>query len=202
MPLSLGKSLNRCYSMRIPFLDGFYDINTFFNKKSTFLLFGVDSVFIKNPNQKFASGIKILMFKNLKASKFCETFLNLNSYNGENLDIIDQYHSIKGHYSYFVDYKFNESVTLSKFIINEKNIFDCLILYGFTFLAYEKEFFFMIAERQNIIPRLNKKVVRSTGIQIATTKTLEVLEEFSLDSKRGKEGLTPIIGNPEKVLKL
>ena len=48
MSLSLGKSFNRNYRMRIPFLDGFYDIGIYFDKKSTLLLFSIDPVFFNS----------------------------------------------------------------------------------------------------------------------------------------------------------
>ena len=45
MGLTLGKSFNRCYTTRVPFLDGYYNIGTFFNKRSPFLLFRIDADF-------------------------------------------------------------------------------------------------------------------------------------------------------------
>ena len=48
MALKLGKSFDRNYNIRIPFLTGFYDIGIFFNKKSTFLLFSVDQCMQQN----------------------------------------------------------------------------------------------------------------------------------------------------------
>ena len=39
MGLNLGKQFNRNYNVRIPFLDGFYNIGVYFDKRSTFLLF-------------------------------------------------------------------------------------------------------------------------------------------------------------------
>ena len=74
MSLILGKLFDRNYTMRIPFLDGHYNIGTFFNKRSTSLLFSVEPEFDNTPTKH---GIKINMFKNLKSSKFTETFLNL-----------------------------------------------------------------------------------------------------------------------------
>ena len=88
--LSLGKSFNRNYNLRIPFYGGFYNIGIFFNDNSTFLLFSVNSDFSESKHN-LADNIKVNMFKNIESSKFCETFLNLHNYQGVNLDIINQF---------------------------------------------------------------------------------------------------------------
>ena len=51
MALQLGKSFNRNYKIRLPFLDGFYDIGLFYNNKSSFLLFSVDSDFTQSKSK-------------------------------------------------------------------------------------------------------------------------------------------------------
>ncbi len=66
MSLTLGKLFDRNYTMQIPFLDGHYNIGTFFNKRSTNLLFSVEPDFDDMPTK---SGVKINMFKNLESSK-------------------------------------------------------------------------------------------------------------------------------------
>ena len=78
MGLQLGKNFDRNYTIRVPFLDGHYNIGAFYNKRSSFLLFRVDPDFI---NKKVIDhSVKISMFKNLESSTFCETFLKLHSY--------------------------------------------------------------------------------------------------------------------------
>ena len=96
MSLQLGKSFNRNYKIRLPFLDGYYDIGLFYNNKSSFLLFSVDSDFTKSKDLKHS--IKVNMFKNIESSKFSETFLNLHSYRSSSLDIINQFKEIKPEY--------------------------------------------------------------------------------------------------------
>ena len=84
MSLKLGKSFNRSYNIRIPILDGHYNIGIYFDKKSTFLLFRVDPDF---SDSSFKHNIKINMYKNLESSKFCETFIKLHNYRKNTLDI-------------------------------------------------------------------------------------------------------------------
>lgn len=181
MSLNLGKSLNRSYNIRLPFLDGHYNINVFFNKKSTFLLFGVEPNFKEEKNSNY--GIKINMFKNLQSSKFCETFLNLHNYKGTKLDIINQFESVRPEYSESVNFIFNESINLSKITIDDKIFYDTLLIYGLTLESYLNEFIFIVAEKQNIIQRLNKKIVRTTAIQIGTSSSINLLNEFYENSK-------------------
>lgn len=186
MSLSLGKLFDRNYTMRVPFLDGHYNIGTFFNKRSTNLLFSVEPDFSEsNANH----GIKINMFKNLKSSKFTETFLNLHNFRKNTLDIMNQFENIKDDYSYEISFILNETLKLSKVDIDGKNLYDVLNLYGFTMTSYSNEFIFIIAERQNILKKLGKKMVRTTGIQISTGAALNLLDEFHQESKTcGQEG--------------
>jgi hypothetical protein len=194
--LSLGKSFDRSYNMRIPFLDGYYDLGVFFSKKSSFLLFSIDS-----GSGSVKRSAKINMFKNLEASVFCETFLKLHNYRKSNLDIISQFDSIRPEYSSYVSLVMNEGITLQKVKVNDKEFFDTLTIYSFTITSHFNEFIFVVAERQNIIKRLDKNVVRSTGLQISTTSSLQVLEEFHQDSMKGKEG-TRILIPEDKVVTL
>jgi hypothetical protein len=198
MSLTLGKLFDRNYTMRIPFLDGHYNIGTFFNKRSTSLLFSVEPDFISSNTQH---GVKINMFKNLKSSKFTETFLNLHNFRKNTLDIMNQFENIKDDYAYEISFILNETLKLSKVEVNGKFLYDVLNLYGFTMTSYNNEFIFIIAERQNILKKLGKKMVRTTGIQISTSNALGLLEEFNQEAKTcGKEGTQPkiIIPSDEK----
>ncbi len=174
--LNLGKVLNRNYAIRLPFLSGSYDINIFFNKKSSFLLFSIEPDFRDDVNINY--GTKVSMFKKLQSSKFCETFLNLHNYRGKKLDIINQFESIKYEPQSDIHFIFNESINLSKYEFDNKTFYDSLQIYGLTLVTHPNEFIFIIAERQNIIQKLNKKIVRTTAIQIGTNNSISMLNEF------------------------
>ena len=203
MALKLGKSFNRNYNLRIPFLNGFYDIGVFFNKKSTFLLFSVDS---KDMITEESEGIKINMFKNLESSKFCETFLELHNFRKSTLDILNQFKCIRPEYHHEISFKMNESLVISKVEVDEeKTLFDCLNIYGFTLNSYQDEFIFLITERQNIVRQLNRKIVRTSGIQIGTSQALHMLEDYNKERRvSGKVGYERIINinGPKKIIKL
>lgn len=174
--LCLGKKLDRCYNMRVPFSEGFYDIGVFFHKKTSFLLFKVDPVVSISRN---VLGSKITMYKNLQTSKFCETFIDLHSYRSDTLDILNQFNSLKSSLSNYVISLFNETITLGKFEIEpDKILYDTLSLFGFTIDLSQSDFLFIIAERQNINTKIKKKIVRTSGLQIATSQSLITLDDF------------------------
>lgn len=203
MSLKLGKSFNRNYNLRIPFLDGFYNIGVFLNKRSTFLLFSVESELRTNTSE----GIKINMFKNLESSKFCETFLELHNFRKSSLDILNQFKCIKPEYYHEVSFILNETINLSKIEIDEdKTFFDCLNIYGFTLNSYQNKFIFLITERQNIVKKLNRKIVRTSGIQIGTSQALHMLndyyEEGRTAGRAGFEHIVPLDSSLRKIIKL
>ena len=198
MPLTLGKSFNRNYRLRIPFLDGHYDIGLFFNKKSTLLLFSIEPVFY---NSDFEHNVKVSMFKNLESSKFCETFLSLHNYRKSTLDISNQFEKIKPEYYSDLSFVFNESLTLAKVEVEDRTFFDLLNIYGFTINTHINEFLFLLTERHNIVKRLGKKVVRTSGLQIATTPALDMLEDYHQESKQVRAGMEPRMPTDE-IIKL
>ena len=202
MGLKLGKSFDRNYNLRLPFLNGFYDIGIFFNKRSTFLLFSVDPVL----NEADTGGVKVNMFKNLESSKFCETFIELHNFRKNTLDILNQFKYIKPEYYHEVSFILNETINLSKIEIDDKTLFDCLNIYGFTLNSYRGEFIYIITERQNIVRKLNRKIVRTSGIQIGTSQALHMLNDYHQESltsgKAGYERYVPIDPSLKKTIKL
>lgn len=203
MALSLGKSFDRNYNLRIPFLNGFYDIGIFFNRRSTFLLFSVEPT-LKSGEPE---GIKINMFKNLESSKFCETFIELHNFRKNTLDIVNQYKCIKPEYYHEISFIMNETINLAKIELeDDKVVFDCLNIYGFTLNAFNTEFIYIITERQNIAKKINRKIVRTSGIQIGTTQALNMLNDYHQESRTsgraGYERVMPISQKDKKIIKL
>lgn len=199
MSLKLGKSFNRNYSLRIPILDGHYNIGIFLDRKSTFLLFGVEPDF--STSTSFKHNIKINMFKNLESSKFCETFIQLHNYRKNTLDISNQFEKIDDNYTHDISFILNESITFSKIQLHDKEFYDTLNIYGFTMNSYVDEYAFIITERHNVLKRLGKKIVRTSGIQIATTPALEFLNEYHQESKVSWKSGHVTQGSPDKIIK-
>lgn len=200
MGLTLGKTFDRSYNLRLPFLMGFYNIGIYFSKKSPFLLFSLDSDF---PKDNVYPNIKVNMFKNLKSSRFCETFLELHDYRKQTLDIQNQFERVKDEYYSEIVFLLNETMILSKYKVEDRGeLFDTLSVYGFTMSSYYNEFIFLLAERQNIILRLDKKIVRTSAIQISTSASLQAIDEFYKDLKTSaKLALNPRFPSKE-VIKL
>lgn len=198
MSLTLGKSFNRNYSIRLPFMDGFFNIGIFFNNKSPFLLFNIDPDF---PVTKEINNYKINMFKNVESSAFSETFLNLHNYKSNSLDIINQFKEIKNEFVNDVAFILNENIILSKVVIQDKELYDQIIIYGLTLTSYSNEFIFLLTERQNIVTKLKKKLVRTSALQIATSNSLSIIDEYRHCFKESKEIYT-VVNNSDKIIKL
>lgn len=199
MSLKLGKSFNRSYNLRISILDGFYNVGIYFDKKSTFLLFRLDPDF---SDSSFKHNVKINMFKNLESSKFCETFIKLHNYRKSTLDISNQFEKIKDEYTHDVSFVLNETIILSKLELRDKDVFDTLNIYGFTLNSYIDEFIFILTERHSIMRRLEKKIVRTSGVQIATTPALDMLDEFHQESFMELQSGHETRGSSDKIIKL
>ena len=199
MSLKLGKKFNRCYNIRLPFLDGYYDIGIYFDKRSSFLLFGVDKEFSDSKNMVAA---KVSMFKNLESSKFCESFIKLHNFRKNTLDISNQFSGIKPEYTGEVSFILNESIRVSKIVDDQKTYYDQLSVYALTMNLHSNEFIFLIAERQHINQKLKKKIVRTTGVQIASSTALTTLNEYYTDRMSGREGTEPPYISPDSVIKL
>jgi hypothetical protein len=199
MPLKLGRQFNRNYNMRVPFLDGFYNIGIFFDKKTAFLLFSIEADF---PPAKAIHTNKVNMFKNLESSRFCETFLNLHNYRKNTLDISNQFKEIKPEHTGAISYILNETITLAKIDLDDREVFDTLNLYGLTLNSHVNEFLFLIAERHHIVTRLGKKIVRTTGLQIATPPSIEMLDSYHEESRTKREWQHLRLDAPSKTIKL
>ena len=176
MSLELGKSFNRQYVIRIPLQNNYYDVGIFLNNKSVFSLFDV-----KSNTKTNTSNFTISMFKNIQGSKFCETFLELHSYRKNFLDILNQFERIKDSSVQDVSFLFNENIRLSIVNIGDRELSDVLSINAFTINSLSDEFIFLLVERQHISKQLQKKIVRTTGCQIASPYALDVLNQHHQD---------------------
>lgn len=194
--LTLGKSFDRKYEMRVKFLSSFYKIGIFFNRRSTFLLFSADA------ESDMKDAAKINMFKNIESSRFCETFLELHNYRKQTLDIVNQFKSIRPEYFHEISFLFNETLNLTKYEIDERELFDCLHVYGFTINSYQDEFIFILTERHNIVKKLGRKIVRTSGIQIASSQALKIIQDYHDERLISGKAGTEIPAPTDRIIKL
>jgi len=141
------------------------------------------------------------MFKNLESSKFCGTFIDLHNYQKPTLSIINQFEKIKDMYTHDISFTFNETISLAKVEVDDKTLYDTLNIYGLTLSSFPKEFIFVIAERHNINTRLQKKFVRTTGLQVATAPALELLDDYHKESMENLKSGKQIITSPKNTIK-
>ena len=120
------------------------------------------------------------------------------------MDISNQFDRIKDDYYSEVVFVLNESITVSKYVVEDKEYFSQVMFYGLTLSAYETEYLFLIAERQHILSKLKKKVVRTTAIQLATSRSLKIIDDYYTDYKTSllaRKKKQPIL-DTTKIIKL
>ena len=105
-------------------------------------------------------------------------------------------------YKFKLTNNLNENITLSKTIFQESIFYDQLLIYGFTLASNQTEFAFILAERQNINTKLKKKTVRTSGIQIATTPTLELIDDYYKESISSKKIYDNLPNIEDKTIRL
>jgi len=168
--LTLGNKLNRLYSIHVPFMGRFCDISLIFNKSNSFLAFNLDQCnYIKSRKGELHSTI----YQDLSKSEFAMTFLDIRNYKSKNLDIKMQFHNILSDHQGHVHYETNETIKLAK-IQTQKGSFDsCLYIYIFRYTDFDDNFLYCLAERQHIDVALDKKIVRTSAIQLASNDCYE-----------------------------
>ena len=172
--LTLGSKLNRSYSVYLPFRNDYCEISILFNKTNSFIGFNLDqNHYIQSRNNE----IKSFLFPELTRSAFATTFLDLRDLRSKNLDIKQQFHNIKNEFKDKIHYETNETIKLSKVITSKGSFESILYVYVFRFVDFGTDFLYTLVERQHIDVVLDKKIVRTAGIQLSTN---EVNEDLAL----------------------
>ena len=170
--LTLGNKLNRSYSVYLPFGDNYCEITILFNKTNSFIGFNLDQThYIQSRNGE----IKSFLFPELTKSAFATTFLDLRDLKSKNLDIKQQFYNIKGEFKNRIHYETNETVKLTKVATPKGDFESSLYIYVFRFTDFGNNFLYTLVERQHIDVVLDKKIVRTAGIQLSTNEVNEDL---------------------------
>jgi len=148
------------------------EVTVLFNKANTYVGFNTDA----NVYQKHRNGeIHSFIYKDLSESVFATTFLDLRNFKSRNLDIRLQFNNILPQFREKIQYEANETIKVSK-VQTPNGLFESsLYIYVFSFLDYSDEFLFFLAERQHIDVALNKKLVRTSALQISSKDAYEDL---------------------------
>lgn len=163
--VTFGSRLNRSYSLYFPFLGEYITVTVFFSKANSSLAFKTTP---RYNEQDRDSKLVVSTYKDLKQSIFSSTFLDIKDFKSENLDIRSQFSNILPDFKEKIQYVSNESIKLSKVQTDNGTFENLLFLYAFTFNDYVDDFLYLLAERQHIDTILNKKIVRTSAIQIST----------------------------------
>jgi len=170
--LTFGSKLNRSYTMYVPFMKNHIEVSALFNKANTYIGFNTDQrIYQMHRNNEVHSYI----YKNLTESVFATTYLDLRDFKSKNLDIRQQFNNILAQFRDKIEYIANETVKVSKVKTDNGEFESSLFLYVFSFTDYEDEFLYFLAERQHIDVVLNKKLVRTCGLQLCSNEAYEDL---------------------------
>jgi len=176
--ITFGNKVNRCYSLYLPFMGTHVTANAFFHKGNTFLGFTIDHGTMSMVKD---GRLTSKVYRDLKQSSFANTFLDIRDYSSPTLDIRCQFSNIRKQYKDRIQYVTNETIKLSKYPNphNPNKFFEsCLYIYVFSFLDYQDDFLYFLAERQHIDQSLGRKLVRTCGLQIATKQCAEDLGDM------------------------
>lgn len=173
--LTLGSKLNRCYDIHLPFSGTYIDVGIFFNKTNTYIGFNTDR---KIGNMIKEGSVKTNIYKDLRQSSFASNFLDIRDTRTPNLDVRCQFNNIQKPFKEKIHYVANETIKLAKIESANKKFESCLYVYVFGFSDYEGDFLYFLAERQHIDVPTNKKLVRTSALQISTTECIENLNNM------------------------
>ena len=183
---TLGNKLNRSYDLYVPFMDSNCEISIIFNKSNSFLGFNLDHKnYIKSRNNELHSSI----YQDLNKSVFATSFLDIRNFRSKTLDIKQQFHNILPDYRDTIHYETNETIKLSKVTTKKGDFESCLYVYIFRYTNFDNNFLYCLAERQHIDSVLDKKIVRTCAIQLASNECYEDMASIveSVNRKYVKE---------------
>ena len=168
--ITFGNKLNRRYSLNFPFLDSYGIIDIYFHKNNSYLALNICPKFIdylKNNDCWY------YIYRDIKKSPFVNTFLKVSDLQTKRMDIQNQFSNIQEDQKGKIQYLNNETVKVSRLETNNGTFESLLYVYTFTFDNEGNEFLYTIIERQHIDMALEKKVVRSIGVQLSTNTKLQ-----------------------------
>lgn len=169
---TLGNKLNRMYSIHIPFMNDHCEISLAFNKSNSFIGFNLDQTnYIKSRKNE----IHCKIYQDLSISAFATSFLDIRNFKSRNLDIKQQFHNILPEYQNQIHYETNETIKLSKIRTKKGEFESCLYLYVFRYTDFDDQFIYCVAERQHIDVILDKKIVRTSALQLCSNDKYEDL---------------------------
>lgn len=146
------------------------------NKKTSALQFDVDSRFnpIKNGN------VKISMFRNLETCNFTKTFFKLENLKTNNYDYQSKFGGVERLHEKHIFPFMKEKIDFQSGNSRDTSTNYMLVL-GWKIFDIEDDFMFFFIQRRcyNNISRTN--VIRTAGLQLATVRGLEILNNYVED---------------------
>jgi hypothetical protein len=174
--LTFGSKFNRSYGIHVPFRGTYVSVTVFFNKTNTYIGFVTGN---KIGGMCREQEVKTQIYKDLNQSSFATTFLDIQNRKTPNLDIKNQFYNVREKHRDKIQYVGNETIKLAKVEgPNNKTFESCLYLYILGFSDHEGEFLYFLAERQHIDVSINKKLVRTSALQVSSKDCLEDMRQM------------------------
>lgn len=171
------------------------------NKQTSPIVFQIGNMGVPDENNK----IFVTMFRNLKNSKFTNTFLQLKSSdpNNKSYDYQNEFIGINRLYEREMFQFTSEKLLLSTLNKqNKKFANNYLLTMGFKVFGCENDLIFYFVQRRcyNAITKTN--IIRTAGLQFANQKGLETLDKYfeSYENSIVKVNKVPFLNNQEDVI--
>ena len=168
LPTDLSQALQRKYSVKLQFRESSW-INFYclFNKNDINMRF-----FIPDAKDMQRAGFTFQYYKDIVTCPFIENNLILNTISNDKFQIVNQFHEIKDHETCKI--VLNESIVLGKVKSGANSYEQSANIYVFLDSKMpSKSCYYIIFERQFIDPRIQKKVVKSIGLELKDSERLE-----------------------------
>ena len=160
LPQDLSQSMQRKYSIKLHFRESsFISIYCLFNKTDVATRF-----FIPDAKDMNNAGFAFKYHKNISSCEFFNKNLVLNSSSNEKYDIQNQFHSIKD--QDLCRLITNETLVLGKTKSGSGSYEQSANIYVFRDMLPLKYVYYVVFERQFIDQKIQKKIVRSIGLEL------------------------------------
>lgn len=174
----INDKCDRAYTLKFSFQNKIGDMTIFYNTNNLYTAFTLDQYTYEKTSRR---GYSNTIFFNLDRSLFAKTFLDLKNFKTNSCEIKNQYYGILPQHKSIIQSELQEKVVISTHkvlwdrIPQENNLVVSLLRLS----LYEQDFIYVVAQRQVIDKVLDKKLIRTSSIQIETENTRKYLTNAS-----------------------
>lgn len=174
----LNDKCDRAYTLKFSFQNRLGDMTVYYNTNNLFTAFNLDQYTYEKTCKR---GFSNTIFFNLDRSLFAKTFLDLKNFKTNSCEIKNQYYGILPQHRSIIQCELQEKIVISshKVLWDKYPQENNLIINMLRLSLYDQDFVYLIAQRQIIDKVLDKKLIRTSAIQIETENTRKYLTNAS-----------------------